>query len=138
MSERIGLLPTAIAPGKPQVWPCSVTDFFLLPKGQYIDSIIGALMPIERHITRITEFNDQLTQLRQFWEWTTYLRAFFQSSELLLNRLGSSLSHLRAFLDKKLTATLQPLRSTFSDNQRMSRRPWMGGKRKQRNRNKSI
>jgi hypothetical protein len=88
-----------------------------MPKGQYIDSIIGTLMPIERHITRITEFNDQLTQLRQFWEWTTYFRAFFQSSELLLNRLGSSLSHLRAFLDKKLTATLQPLRSTFSDNQ---------------------
>ena len=40
---------------------CSVTDLFLMPKGQYINSIILALMPIERHITRITELDNELT-----------------------------------------------------------------------------
>ena len=88
-----------------------------MPKGQYVDSVIRMLMPIERNITRITELDDQLTQLRQLWEWATYFRAFFQSRELSINRLGSSSSYLRAFLDKKLTTTFQPLRSTLGDNQ---------------------
>ena len=87
-----------------------------MSKGQYINSVIRTLMPIERHITRITELDDQLTQFRQLWEWATDFRAFFQSRELSLNRLGRSPSNLWAFLDKKLTATLQPLGSTFGDN----------------------
>lgn len=88
-----------------------------MPKGQYINSVIGTLMSIERNITRITELDDQLTQFRQLWEWATDFRAFFQSSELSLNRLGSSSSNLRTFLDKKLTTTLQPLRGNFRNNQ---------------------
>ena len=88
-----------------------------MPKGQYINSVTRPLMPIERNITRITELDDQLTQFRQLWEWATDFRAFFQSSELSLNRLGSTPSYLRTFLNKKLTAMLQPLRSAFSDNQ---------------------
>ncbi|KPY98968.1 hypothetical protein ALQ37_01923 [Pseudomonas syringae pv. aptata] len=87
-----------------------------MPKGQYIDSIIRALMPIERNIARIAKLDDQLTQFRQLWKWATYFWAFFQSSELSLNRLGSSPSYLRTFLDKKLTTELQPLCSTFGDN----------------------
>lgn len=71
-------------------------------------------MPIKCDITRITELNDQLAQLRQFWKGTTDFWVFLQSSDLTLNHLGSSLSDQRAFLDKKLVTTLQPLRSTPS------------------------
>lgn len=88
-----------------------------MPKSQYIDSIIRPRMPIERHIARITELDDQLTQLRQRWKWATYFRAAFQASKLSFNRLGRSLCYLWTFFDKKLTTALQPLRSTFSDNQ---------------------
>ncbi len=48
-----------------------------MPKGQYIYSVILPLMPIERNIPRLTELDYQLTQFRQFWEWTTYFRPFF-------------------------------------------------------------
>ncbi len=56
-------------------------------------------MPVECNVTRITELDDQLAQLRQFWKGTTDFWVFLQSSNLTLNHLGSSLSDQRAFLD---------------------------------------
>jgi hypothetical protein len=78
-----------------------MTGFLLVPKRQYIHSILGWIEPVHGDETGITEADDQLAQLGHVIEWPPDFRIGFQQGKLLLDHLSSTAGGKRIFFSKE-------------------------------------
>lgn len=95
----------------------SVPGLSLMSKRQDEYRVRLLVVAVKCHVARIAEIDDQLSQIGFILKRPPYSRLSGQQLELAKNRLRSPTTRRRAFLRKKLAATLQPTRCTRRNDQ---------------------
>jgi len=93
-----------------------VTRFFLMPESENEYGCRAGLVPVERHISGVSEGNEQFAQVWLVVEGPPYFGVGFEQQEVFCDGLTGSARCLGAFFRKELPASFQSAGRTLRNN----------------------